>query len=99
SLFGGAQMFLGFLKSKRSLLPLVLLFLAIGLAAAIYEWNRPQIYPEIFNNMILFDNFAVAFSVLSLLSALLIIPLTSPWIKNNDAHTGEYYALFLFSLV
>ena len=92
-------MFLGFLKSKRSLLPLVLLFLIVGLGAAVYEWNRPQIYPGIFNNMILFDNFAVAFSVLSLLSALLIIPLTSPWIKNNDAHTGEYYALFLFSMV
>lgn len=92
-------MFLGFLKDKRVLLPLVLLSVAAVFVANLLEWNRPQEYAAMYNNMIRIDNFAVAFTGIVLLSALLILPFSQRFGKLNDAHTGEYYALMLFSLV
>ena len=92
-------MFLGFLKDKRVLLPLALLSVAAVFVTNLLEWNSPQIYPELYNDMIRVDNFAVAFTGIGLLSALLIFPLAQRYTRVNDAHSGEFFALMLFSLV
>ncbi|WP_018479566.1 NADH-quinone oxidoreductase subunit N [Pontibacter roseus] len=94
--FGIINLFVGFLKSKRILLPLSLLFLAIVFGVNLLDWNDTQSY---FNNMLTIDNYAVAFTGIMVLSTLLILPFTQHFITRNDENLGEYYALLLFSLV
>ncbi|WP_299703402.1 NADH-quinone oxidoreductase subunit N [uncultured Pontibacter sp.] len=94
--FGIISLFVGFLKSKRILLPLSLLFLAIVFGINLLDWNDTQSY---FENMITIDNFAVAFTGIMVLSTLLILPFTQHYITRNDENIGELYALILFSLV
>jgi NADH-quinone oxidoreductase subunit N len=94
--FGIINLFVGFLKSKRVLLPLSLLFLAIVFGINLLDWNDTQSY---FNNMLTIDNFAVAFTGIMVLSTLMILPFTQHYIARNDENLGEYYALLLFSLV
>ncbi|PSR57456.1 NADH-quinone oxidoreductase subunit N [Adhaeribacter arboris] len=94
--FGILNLFLGFLKSNRILLPLALLFLIIVLGANLADWNQTESY---FNNMLTVDNFAVAFTSVVVLTSLLILPFSTRYIRLNDDNLAEYFALILFSLV
>ncbi|PKV63585.1 NADH-quinone oxidoreductase subunit N [Pontibacter ramchanderi] len=94
--FGIINLFVGFLKSKRILLPLSLLFLAIVFGINLLDWNDTKSY---FDNMITIDNYAVAFTGIMVLSTLLMLPFTQHYITRNDENIGELYALILFSLV
>ncbi|MHC2991406.1 NADH dehydrogenase, partial [Pontibacter sp. HJ8] len=94
--FGIINLFVGFLKSKRVLLPLSLLFLAIVFGINLLDWNDTQSY---FSNMLTIDNYSVAFTGIMVLSTLMILPFTQHYITRNDENLGEYYALLLFSLV
>ncbi len=96
STFGILNLFLGFLKSNRVILPLVLLFLAIVFVANLSGWNNTESY---FNNMLTVDNFAVAFTGVVVLTTLLILPFSARYIHLNDEHLAEYFGLLLFSLV
>jgi NADH-quinone oxidoreductase subunit N len=94
--FGIISLFAGFLKSKRILLPMALLFLVVVFGINLFDWNQNQSY---FSNMLTIDNFAVAFTGIMVLSTLLILPFTQHYITRNDENIGELYALILFSLV
>ena len=94
--FGIINLFMGFLKNNRILLPLSLLFLAVVFGINLLDWNDTQSY---FNNMLTIDNYAVAFTGIMVLSTLLILPFTQHYVTSNDENLGEYYALLLFSLV
>lgn len=94
--FGILNMFLGFLKSNRVLLPLVLFFLAVVFLANLADWNQTESY---FNNMLTVDNFAVAFTGVVVLTTLLILPFSTRYLRLNDQNLAEYFALLLFSLV
>ncbi|QCR23626.1 NADH-quinone oxidoreductase subunit N [Pontibacter sp. SGAir0037] len=94
--FGIINLFMGFLKSKRILLPLVLLFLAIVFGVNLISWNDTQSF---FNNMLTIDNFAVAFTGIMVLSTLMLIPFSQSYVTNRDQNLAEYYSLLLFALV
>ncbi|MBD1396586.1 NADH-quinone oxidoreductase subunit N [Pontibacter sp. JH31] len=94
--FGIISLFAGFLKSKRILLPMALLFLVVVFGVNLFDWDQNQSY---FSNMLTIDNFAVAFTGIMVLSTLLILPFTQHYITRNDENVGELYALILFSLV
>ncbi|WP_242927938.1 NADH-quinone oxidoreductase subunit N [Pontibacter vulgaris] len=96
SVFGIINLFVGFLKSNRILLPLALLFLAVVFGANLFNWNDTQSY---FNNMLTIDNYAVAFTGIMVLSTLLLIPFSQRYIDTKDENLAEYYSLLLFSLV
>ena len=49
SVFGIINLFLGFLKSNKIILPAVILFLAIVFGVNFLDWNNPQSY---FNGML-----------------------------------------------
>jgi NADH-quinone oxidoreductase subunit N len=93
STFGIVNLFLGFLKSNRVILPLVLLFLVIVFGANLSGWNNTESY---FNNMLTVDNFAVAFTGVVVLTTLLILPFSARYIQLNDANLAEYFGLLLF---
>ncbi|AMM50475.1 NADH dehydrogenase [Rufibacter sp. DG15C] len=96
SIFGIVNLFLGFMKSKKVLMPMVMLFLAVSLGATLLDWNNPQTY---FNNMFTMDNFAVGFTAVMVLSTLFILPFSSKYGRDEDGNLAEYYSLMLFSLV
>src|SRR5437899_3188869 len=96
SVFGIINLFLGFLKSNKIILPAVLLFLAIVLGATFLDWNNPQSY---FNNMLAIDNFAVAFGGVMVLSLVLILPFSTSYIKDGNPHLAEFYSILMFALV
>jgi NADH-quinone oxidoreductase subunit N len=93
---GMIAMFLGFLKDRRVLMPLTILFLLITLGINVFDWNHPATY---IGHMMRTDNFSVGFSGIIILTTLLIIPLSQKYIRNNDIHLAEYYALLLFAVV
>ncbi|MER2998901.1 NADH-quinone oxidoreductase subunit N [Pontibacter populi] len=96
SVFGIVNLFVGFLKSKKILLPLALLFLIIVFGTNLLGWNNTQTY---FNNMLTIDNYAVAFTGIMVLTTLFILPFSQRYIDAEDDNLAEYYSLLLFSLV
>ncbi|MBB6612777.1 NADH-quinone oxidoreductase subunit N [Pontibacter sp. Tf4] len=96
SVFGIVNLFVGFLKSKKILLPLALLFLIVVFGVNMLGWNNTQTY---FNNMLTIDNYAVAFTGIMVLTTLLILPFSQSYIDAEDENLAEYYSLLLFSLV
>ncbi|MFC5269243.1 NADH-quinone oxidoreductase subunit N [Adhaeribacter terreus] len=96
SVFGIINLFLGFLKSNKIILPAVILFLAIVFGVNFLDWNNPQSY---FNGMLTIDNFAVAFSAIMVLSLVLIIPFSHKYISEGNPHLAEFFSILMFSLV
>ncbi|MCX2739441.1 NADH-quinone oxidoreductase subunit N [Pontibacter anaerobius] len=96
SVFGIINLFVGFAKNKKVLLPLVLLFLAIVFGINLLDWNDTQSY---FSNMLTIDNYAVAFTGIMTLTTLLLLPFSQRYIDIADSNLAEYYSLLLFSLV
>ncbi|MBC5775603.1 NADH-quinone oxidoreductase subunit N [Pontibacter sp. KCTC 32443] len=96
SVFGIVNLFVGFLKSKKILLPLALLFLIVVFGTNLLGWNNTQTY---FNNMLTIDNYAVAFTGIMVLTTLLILPFSQSYIDKEDDNLAEYYSILLFSLV
>lgn len=96
SVTGIITLFLGFLKSKKVLLPATLFFTTLAFLANFYDWNRPGLY---FNNMLEVNNLSILFSAIILLSAFLIIGLSRGFIDDDHAQPAEYFAILQFSLV
>ncbi|RNI26264.1 NADH-quinone oxidoreductase subunit N [Rufibacter latericius] len=96
SIFGILNLFVGFMKSKKVLMPVVLLFLAVSLGATLFDWNQPQSY---FSNMLATDNFSVGFTAVMVLSTLFILPFSRSYVVAQNSNLAEYYSLLLFALV
>lgn len=96
SLLGIATLFMGIFNLKRASI-----FLIIGgLAAALYyelrDWNTVASY---YNNMISTDRFSVSFSILMIVSTVLLFLLCTYYYRNADKNITDIYGLILFSLV
>lgn len=96
SITGIITLFLGFLKSKKVLLPASLLFVTIAFIANFYEWNKPGLY---FNNMLEVNNLSILFTAILLVSAFLIMALSKGFLDDEHAQPAEYFAILQFSLV
>ena len=96
SITGIITLFLGFLKSKKVLLPATLFFVTLAFLSNFYDWDKPGLY---FNNMLQVNNFTILLSAIILLSAFLIIALSKGFIDDDHAQPAEYFAILQFSLV
>lgn len=96
SITGLVTLFLGFLKSKKILLPASLFFVALAFAANFIDWNKPGLY---FSNMLEASNLSILFTSIILLSAFLIMALSKGFIDDEHAQPAEYFAILQFSLV
>lgn len=96
SVFGIGLLFLGFMKSRAILLPATLLFLVVALAVNFIDWNKSYLY---FNDMLRTNNLAMVFTAIILLSAFMVVALSSNFLNDESAQPAEYYAIILFSLV
>jgi NADH-quinone oxidoreductase subunit N len=90
-------LYLGLFNFKSALLPVTVLGLLGALVFAILEWNSGA--PAIYSGMMLFDNFAVAFSSLTIVSTILIVLLSKNYFEKISENVAEYYTIILFALV
>ena len=96
SFSGLVTLFLGFLKSKKILLPASLFFVALAFFSNFIDWNKPGLY---FSNMLEASNLSILFTSIILLSAFLIMALSKGFIDDEHAQPAEYFAILQFSLV
>jgi NADH-quinone oxidoreductase subunit N len=104
SVFGIVNLFLGFLRSNRALLPFVLVVLALVFGLNLLDWNHASSLTGLFDSpyisqMLTVDNYSVAFSGIVLLTALLLVPFSRSYVAAGEPNLAEYYSLLLFSLV
>src|SRR6201985_787292 len=89
-------LYLGLVKAKNALLPVTVVGLLGALVLAARYWNsgaKPQ-----YHGMMLFDNFSVAFSSVTIVSTILILLLSKGYFEKISSHVAEYYAIILFAL-
>jgi NADH-quinone oxidoreductase subunit N len=104
SVFGIVNLFLGFLRSNRVLMPFVLVVLALIFGLNLLDWNHAGSLNGLFDSpyvsqMLTVDNYSVAFSGIVLLTALLLLPFSRSYVAAGEPNLAEYYSLLLFSLV
>ena len=80
---------------RRLLYPVVLLGLIASAGFVVTDWNSSSYY---FHNMLLFDNSAIAFSVVISIVALFWVVMSYDFLKINT-HVTDHFSLILFSLV
>jgi NADH-quinone oxidoreductase subunit N len=89
-------LYLGVFNAKKAVLPVTLLGLVGALALTLAEWNTNA--QPIFSGMMLFDNFAVAFSAICIAATGLILLISKAYFERISEHLSEYYAIILFAL-
>ncbi|WP_345948743.1 NADH-quinone oxidoreductase subunit N [Mucilaginibacter sp. PAMB04274] len=89
-------LYLGLYKANKLLLPVTIVGLLLALASAVMQWNNGAV--PIYHDMMLFDNFSVAFSATAIVSTLLILMLSKGYFEKISEHVAEYFAIMLFSL-
>ncbi|TDN39915.1 NADH-quinone oxidoreductase subunit N [Hymenobacter sp. UV11] len=104
SVFGIINLFFGFLRSNRVLLPFALVVLALVFGLNLLDWNHAGSITGLFDSpyvaqMLTVDNYSVAFSGIVLLTALVLLPFSRSYVAANEPNLAEYYSLLLFSLV
>jgi NADH-quinone oxidoreductase subunit N len=92
--------FLGLLSEilnfKKIIHKLAIVGLIITLAITFLEWDNPLPYQ--FNDMVFFDNNAIAFIVVLLITAILWFLTSSVYFEDNE-HVADKTTLVLFALV
>jgi len=104
SVFGIINLFFGFLRSNRALLPFALVVLALVFGLNLLDWNHAGSITGLFDSpyvaqMLTVDNYSVAFSGIVLLTALVLLPFSRSYVAAGEPNLAEYYSLLLFSLV
>jgi NADH-quinone oxidoreductase subunit N len=83
------------LNFKKGLLPMVMVGLPIAIVAAALDWNNTV---HFFGNMVIFDHFALAFTVLICIVAFFWFWMAHSYFSNKE-HLTDQAALILFALV
>lgn len=97
SIVGLFSMIVGLFKvNKTVIFSAVIVGLLAAMVVLIYEWNTEYVY---FNDMLFFDNYAIAFSVLLIFTTILIFSISEIFFENMKEYVTEHYALFVFSLI
>ncbi len=89
-------LYLGLYGANKALLPVTVIGLLVAAGFAVAEWNT--VAQPVYSGMVLFDHYAIAFSVITILSTVLIILLSRNYFERISQHVAEYYAIILFSL-
>jgi NADH-quinone oxidoreductase subunit N len=89
-------LYLGLYKAQKALLPVTIVGLLAALVTSVMQWNTSAV--PVYSGMMLYNNFSVAFSVVSIVSTILILLLSKGYFERISDHIAEYYAIILFSL-
>ncbi len=91
-------LFLGLYKAQKALLPVTIIGLLVALGLAVAQWTSTDEAQPIYHGMMLFNNYSVAFSGITIVSTILILLLSRGYFEKISSHVAEYYAIILFSL-
>ncbi|MBC7914441.1 MAG: NADH-quinone oxidoreductase subunit N [Pyrinomonadaceae bacterium] len=98
SLLAILVLYLGLFKADKALLPVTIFGLIVALALNANHWDWANNAKPIFSGMMLFNNFAVAFSAIAIISTILILLLSKDYFERISSNVAEYYTIILFSL-
>lgn len=87
-------LYAGLFKAKKALLPISLIGLLLSLVFVVTAWNTDQVY----YGMMQMDNFALAFSGLTIVGTFLILLLSQNYFAKDSENIAEYLTLILFAL-
>lgn len=96
SVLGVLVLFLGILKKKTWLLPVILAGLLVSLGLTLALWNRNI---SLFNEMMIMDNYAVAFSAVMIFTTLLIFLFAGFYYRHVTRPLDDIFAILIFALV
>ena len=86
-------LYLGLFKAKNALLPVTIIGLLAALVLAVAKWNNTD--GALYHGMLQFDNFAIAFSGITILSTVLILMLSKDYFERISEHIAEYYSIII----
>ena len=89
-------LYLGFTKNKAILSPVAVAGLGVSLILSIKDWGLGSKY---FHDMILLDNFSIAFNISMIIITMVIFLFGVDYYDSMHIHVAEHYALMLFALV
>jgi NADH-quinone oxidoreductase subunit N len=95
AVFGIIVLYLGFVKRKAILSPIAITGLLITLYLSLKDWGRGSKY---FHDMVLFDNFSIAFNSSMIIITILIFLFGINYYRRMVLHVAEQYSLMLFAL-
>lgn len=82
-------------ESKAYLGYISIIFLLICCAICVKFWNKNYSY---FDGNLFLDNLSLFFTIILIITTLLVILISMKYISLQDANHGEYYALLLLAL-
>ncbi len=88
-------LYLGFVKNKAILAPVAIAGLMITLFLLFKDWGLGSKY---FHDMIVFDNFSIAFNISMVIITILIFFFGIDYYEALEFHVAEHYALMIFAL-
>ncbi len=95
AVLGILVLFMGVMKQKRYLLPLIIVGLLAVLAVTVSYWDKGMSY---YSRMLVFDNTAVAFICVLVLSSFLIFSFASHYYRPVERPLEDVYAVTIFAL-
>jgi len=96
SVLGIILLYLGLTKNKKILAPVAIVGLMVVLFLSLKDWGLGFSF---FHDMILIDNFSIAFNVSMIIITILIFLFGFDYYKRMELHVAEQYALMIFALV
>lgn len=96
AVLGMLTMFLGITNRKKWILPVIISGLVFALIANALEWNKNTHY---YNDMLVVDNFSIAFNGVLFISTILVLMFASTYYRTVERPLEDVYALMIFSLV
>ena len=88
-------LYLGFVKNKSILSPVAVAGLVVSIILSVKDWGLGSKY---FHDMIIFDNFSIAFNISMIIVTILIFLFGIDYYKRMEHHVAELYALMIFAL-
>ena len=88
-------LYLGFVKNKAILSPVAVAGLVVSIILSVKDWGLGSKY---FHDMIIFDNFSIAFNISMIIVTILIFLFGIDYYKRMEHHVAELYALMIFAL-
>jgi NADH-quinone oxidoreductase subunit N len=87
-------LYAGLFHAKKALLPITIIGLLAALTLVVTSWDTNTSY----YGMMQMDNFALAFSGITIVGTLFIFLLTQNYFAAHSENIAEYFTLILFSL-
>ena len=95
SLLGFLILFLGAFDQKKLILPSAILGLIAAFFTNALDWGTNRLW----YSMMLYDNYAISFIGLMILTVIFILLIASYQFRNEGSHIADIYALMIFVLV